>query len=179
MMTFDPFTAPTVSPIASPFGQFTSFATGGSANLINSSSGSSIVPVAGTTFYAMGWVPYTVTLTGLIATAGSAGGTDSWITYLWGAQAGAPVASSPLAGILAPAANTKQKFPFVTPVTIPGPGPFWAGLQSSGVTARFLGFGNAVEGFDTGLIAGAFGTPPAISPGVTYAINLGPFMTTY
>lgn len=178
-MTFDPFGPPQVSPVPSPFGQFTSFATGGSANLINSSSGSSVVMSAGQVFWAQGWVPYTVTLTGLIATTGSVGGTDNWIAYLWNGQAGAPVASSALAGIAAPAANTKQKFPFTALVTIPGPGPFWAALQSNGLTARFLGFGNAVEGFGTGQQAGVFGTPPALAPGAGYNVNLGPFMTTY
>ena len=178
-MTFDPFVPPSVSPVPAPFGQFTSFATGGAANLINSSSGASVATVAGQTFYAMGWVPYTVTLTGLIATTGSIGGTDSWILYLWNNLAGAPAASSVLSGTVSPAANTKKKFPFLSQVTIPGPGPFWAGLQSNGITDRFLAFPNAVEGFDTGQIAGTFGTPPTISPGVTYAQNLGPFMTTF
>jgi hypothetical protein len=158
---------------------FTAFSTGGDANLLNSSSGSSVTPVAGTWYYATLWIPYNCTLTGIIGCTGSAGGTDNWIVALWTAAGGAALANSSLSGIAAPAATTKKAFAFTGTVNVRGPGAYIIGIQSSGTTAKLLCFGNAVEGFATGSVAGSFGTVPSLSPATTYSVNLGPFATTY
>jgi hypothetical protein len=162
---------------AAPAG-FTSFATGGAANLLNSSSGSSNSMVAGTIYYAGLWIPFNVTLTGLILVTATTGGTDSWIGALF-SPSGATLASSALAGQTAQAANTKAKFPFTSPYNAIGPGYYIAGLQSNGTTAKYLGFSNAVEGFATGSVAGVFGTLTLGTPATSYNINIGPFITTY
>jgi hypothetical protein len=158
---------------------FTSFATGGSANLLNSSSGSSSSMAAGTWYYAALWIPYNVTLTGIIAVTGTAGGTDSWIAALWAASGGAALANSATAGTVAPAANTKKQFPFTSTVNVNGPGAYIIGLQSNGTTAQIHTFGNAVEGFVTGSVAGTFGTVPSLTPASTYTAFVGPMASTY
>ena len=158
---------------------FTAFATGGLLGGLNSTSGSNTVGIAGQTFYAALWIPFGVTLTGLMFTTGNVGGTDNWIGALYGAAGGAPLANSSLAGIAAPSANTKKAFPFTGTLAVTGPAVYFAGLQTSGATARFLGFPNAVEGFVTGSAGGVFGTLPSLVPGTSYSPNVGPFASTY
>lgn len=159
---------------------FTSFGTGGVTNLINSSSGASVHPVIGTWYYSSLYVPFNVPLTGLQAPAGSPGGTaDSWNVALWPIAGGSAIANSVLTGTPAPATNTKKAFPFVSSLTVPGPGVYIAGVQSSGTTASLLAFSNAAEGFITGSVAAGFGTVPSLSPASTYTVNTGPFMSTY
>jgi hypothetical protein len=80
---------------------------------------------------------------------------------------------------VAPAANTKKAFPFTGPLSVAGPAVYVAGLQTSGNTARFLGFPNAVEGFVTGTAGGVFGTLPSLVPAATYTQNVGPMASTY
>jgi len=157
---------------------YTSFATGDAANLLNSTSGGNAACTAGTYNYAALYIPYTVTLTGLILVTGGTGGTDEWIAALWTA-AGVPLAHSALAGQLAQAANTKAAFPFTAPLVVNGPTALLAGFQSNGNTARYLAFPNAVEGFVTGQQAGAFGTIGSFTPATTFSTGIGPFVTTY
>lgn len=157
---------------------FTSFATGGAANLINSSSGGNTAMTAGTWYYAALWVPFAITVTGLIATTGNIGGTDNWIVALWAAAGGTTLANSSLSGIAAPAANTKKAFAFTGTVPLPA-GVYYAGVQSNGTTAKFLSFANAIEGFFTGNTAGSFGTVISLTPPSSYAANAGPFLSTY
>lgn len=174
------------SPLAVPSGGeipvtggFTSFATGGSANLLNSTSGGSLATVAGTFYYAALWIPFNVTLTGLIFTTGNVGGTDSWVVALWPIAGGSALANSSLSGIAAPAANTKKLYAFTGTVPVAGPAVYLAGFQSNGTTAKYMGFNNAVEGFATGSVAGVFGTVPSLTPATTYTSSVGPFATTY
>jgi hypothetical protein len=157
---------------------FTAFGTGGMINTLNSSSGGSVAMVAGTVYWAAVPVLWNVTLTGVIFCTGSAGGTDNWIGALYN-SAGTLLANSALAGIAAPAPATKKAFPFTAPLPVTGPAVYYIALQSSGTTAKFLGFNNAIEGFVTGNVTGAFGTLPSITPGTTYGVNLGPFANTY
>jgi hypothetical protein len=119
-----------------------------------------------------------VTLTGIILSIGSTGGTDNFIAGLYD-SAGALLASSSLSGILAGTTGTKQKFVFTAPVTVVGPGTYYAAVQSNGTTAKFLAMSNATEGFVTGSVAGTFGTLPSITPGTTYTASIGPFASTY
>jgi hypothetical protein len=166
----------TVTPITAGF---TAFGTGGAANLLNMTSGAPTTPAAGSIYWAAVPIPFNVTLTGIIFTVGTTGGTDKWIAALFDAN-GLLVANSDTAGINVGSANTKQKFAFTSAVTINGPGTYYVALQSNGTTARFLTFGNSVEGFVTGSTTGAFGTIPAsLSPGTTYTVNVGPYATTY
>ena len=158
---------------------FTSFATGGAANLLNATSGGNQVPIAGTFYYAATFIPMNVTLTGVIVSSGTVGTTDNWIVALWPGTGGAALATSSLSGIVAPAANTKKAFPFTGTVNVDGPGAYIIGIQSNGTTARFLSFSNAVEGFITGQLAGTFATIPSLTPASTYSANAGPFATTY
>ena len=176
---FGNFTAPdgqTWGPFTTAF---TSFATGGAPNLLNTTAGNSTTMVAGTWYYAALMIPYNVTLTGIAAVTGGTGGTDKWILALWPAAGGTALANSATAGITAPGANTKKQFAFTGTVNVDGPGAYIIGLQSNGTTAQFLSFGNAAEGFITGLVAGTFGTIPSPSPASTYTQNVGPFATTY
>ena len=157
---------------------FTAFGTGGMINTLNSSSGGSVAMVAGTIYWAAVPVLWNVTLTGLIFTTGGVGLTDNWIGALYN-SAGTLLANSALAGIAAPAATTKKAFPFTGTLAVTGPAVYYIALQSNGTTAKFLGFNNAIEGFVTGNVTGAFGTLPSITPGTTYGANLGPFASTY
>lgn len=158
---------------------WTSFASGGSPNGLNSSSGSNTVPVAGTWYYCDLFVPFTTTATGLIVPGGSPGGTDSWIVAVWPAAGGTALANSATAGTAAPATNTSKKIAFTTPVVLPGPAVYKVAIQSNGTTGRLLNFSNAVEGFVTGTQAGTFGTVPSLSPGTTYNQSQGPMAKTY
>lgn len=160
---------------------FTSFGTGGAANLLNSSSGSDTVMVAGQWFYAALFIPYNVTLTGVIVAPGSVGGTDKWIAALWPAAGGAVLANSATAGITAPAAgaSVKAKLAFTGTVNVAGPGAYIIGIQSNGTTARLRCFSNTVEGFIAGTQGGTFGTIPSLTPASTYTANVGPFASTY
>jgi hypothetical protein len=158
---------------------FTSFGTGGAANVINSSTGSNITTVAGTFYYTALWIPYNCTLTGIIACTGSAGGTDNWTVALWPGAGGTALATSSLSGIVAPAMTTKKAFVFTAPVNVEGPGAYFIGVQSNGTTAKILAHQNTIEGFITGSVAGSFGTVPSLSPASTYTANIGPEASTY
>jgi len=158
---------------------FTSFATGGSANLLNVSSGTSTTMVAGTWYYAVVPVWWNAALTGILASIGGVGGTDKWIAALWPAAGGAALANSALAGITVGTLNTKQQFPFTAAVNVTGPSLYIIGIQSNGTTAKFLSFQNATEGFVTGSVAGTFGTVPSLTPASTYSQSTGPQASTY
>jgi hypothetical protein len=165
-----------IAPITSGF---TSFGTGGLNQALNSTSGFSLTPVAGTFYYASLWIPFDVTLTGVVASTGVTGGTDDWIAALWGIGGGAALANSSLSGVAAPSGGTKQKFPFTGTLPVTGPAAYIIGMQSNGTHAQFLAFPNAAEGFITGSVAGVFGTVPSLSPASTYTANTGPFAGTY
>lgn len=165
-------------PNAAPAG-FTSFATGGAPNLLNVTSGQDVVMVTGTWYYAALWIPFNVTLTGLIVTIGSVGGTDKWIVALWPAAGGNALANSATAGTNAASATQKQQIAFTGATAVAGPGCYLAGVQSNGTTARIRTFSNNVEGFVASTVAGSFGTVPSLTPASTYTAGNGPFMTTY
>lgn len=157
---------------------FTAFGTGGSMNTLNVTSGANITMVAGTIYWAAVFIPFNISVTGIIASIGTTGGTDSWITALY-SSTGTLIANSSLSGIAVGTANTKQKFVFTAPATVIGPGVYYIALQSNGTTAKFLAFPNATEGFVTGSVAGTFGTLPSITPGTAFTQNVGPFASTY
>lgn len=157
---------------------FTGFPTGGAANLLNSTSGTSVATVAGTIYWAGVFIPINVTLTGVIITVGNTGGTDKFIGALY-SSTGTLLANSALAGINVGTANTKQKFVFTSTVYVTGPGVYYIAVQSNGTTARFMAFGNATEGFVTGSTTGTFGTLPSITPGSSFTTSVGPFASTY
>lgn len=159
-----------------PISAFTAW---GYGNSINTTAGGSSVMVAGTFYYAAIFVPYTSTLTGIQAITGGTGGTDNWIVALWASGGGTALATSALAGIVAPSANVKKAFPFTAPVTVYGPAVYILGVQSNGITARLLTFQNAAEGFITGSVAGVFGTVPSLTPAGTYSASTGPMANTY
>lgn len=165
----------TVTPITSGF---TSFGTGGMTNVLNVTSGTSVTTVAGTIYWAAVLIPYNVTLTGIIFSIGTTGGTDKWIAALYN-SAGTLLANSDTAGITVGTANTKQKYAFASATTVTGPGVYYIALQSNGTTAKFLAFSNATEGFVTGSTTGSFATLPSITPGTTYTANIGPYASTY
>jgi hypothetical protein len=172
------FGLPAVTGVQALKSGFTAFATGGTNNTLNSSSGGNVVMVAGTIYWAAVMIPYNCTLTGVMFTTGNVGGTDNWIGALYD-SAGTRLATSSLAGTAAPATITRKAFPFTATVTVTGPAVYYIALQSNGTTAKFLGFNNAIEGFVTGNVTGVFGTLPSITPGTTYTANLGPFANTY
>jgi hypothetical protein len=158
---------------------WTTFATGGMGNGLNASSGTATVPVAGTWYYADVFVPFTVTVTGLIAGCVSGGGTDKWIAAIWPRTGGAALAASAAAGTTTPSA-ADFALPFTAPVTLPGPAVYKAGVQSNGTAARIETFGNAAEGFAAGSQSGTFGTVPSLSsPSTSYTQNAGPMAKTY
>ncbi|GAB2696003.1 beta strand repeat-containing protein [Kitasatospora kifunensis] len=157
---------------------FTAFGTGGMINTLNVSSGTPVTMTAGTIYWAAVFVPFTVTLTGVMVSVGTTGGTDLWIGSLYN-SAGTVIANSSLAGTAAGSANTKMKLAFTSTATVLGPAVYYCALQSNGSTAKFLGFGNGSEGFVTGSTTGTFGTLPTITPGTTYTAGVGPFANTY
>ncbi len=124
-----------------------------------------------------------ITVSGVIFTVGSAGGTDKWIAALYN-SAGTLLGNSDTAGITMGSSALKQKFSFTGgtgsgPVAVPGPAAYFIGLQSNGTTANFRGFINATEGFITGSATGSFGTVLSITPGTIYTVHVGPFASTY
>lgn len=144
----------------------------------NIGSGGITVAIANDSGYAALFVPFNTTLTGLIVTVGTVGGTDLWIAALLN-NSGTPVATSATAGTTAGTAQTKQKFTFATPVAVTGPAVYFAALQSNGTTARFRTHGNNLEGFVTGSVTGTFGTIPTIIPATTYTQSVGPHASTF
>jgi len=159
---------------------WTTFATGGMGNGLNVTSGTAKVPVAGTWYYADLYVPWTVTLTGIIAAVDTTfNGTDKWMVAVWPAAGGTALANSATAGTTTPNASQNFKIPFTAPVTLPGPGVYKVALQSNGTGADFEAFSNNVEGFVTGDQSGTFGTIPTLSPAATYTANQGPMLKTY
>ena len=165
--------------------KWTTFATGGSPNGLNSSSGTSETPVAGEWYYADLFIPFTITCTGLIAGApmGPNSGTDKWIAALWPYAGGSAIANSTTAGITVPGSSTTPvnfKLALTTPTVLPGPMAYRAGVQSNGTVAHIETFGNTVEGFATGEQAGTFGSISSLtSPATTYTANFGPMLKTY
>ena len=157
---------------------FTSFGTGGVTNLLNTTSGTNVTMVAGTIYWAAVFIPMNVTLTGIIFTIGTTGGTDKWIGALYN-SAGTLVANSTTAGTTVGTASTKQKLAFTGTYNALGPSVYYIALQSNGTTAKMLALGNVTEGFVTGSVAGTFGTLPSITPGSTYTSAIGPFASTY
>lgn len=170
--------APGINGITPVHTGFTAFGTGGMINTLNVSSGTSVTMVAGTIYWAAVFIPFTVTLTGVIVSVGTTGGTDLWIGSLY-SNSGTLLANSVLTGTTAGTANTKQKLAFTSTATVLGPSVYYIALQSNGTTAKFLSFPNATEGFVTGSVTGTFGTLPTITPGTTYTQNVGPFANTY
>jgi len=165
----------TVTPITAGF---VSFGTGGMPNVLNVTSGTSVTTVAGTIYWAAIPVLWNVTLTGIIFSVGSTGGTDKFIAGLYN-SAGTLLANSDLAGITVGTANTKQKYVFASATTISGPGTYYVAIQSNGTTAKFLAFSNVTEGFVTGSTTGSFGTLSSMTPGTTYTASVGPYATLY
>jgi delta endotoxin len=165
-----------IAPVTSGF---TCFYTGGTGNLLNDTSGQSETMVAGTIYYAAVPIPYSCTLTGIIASPGNTGTTDDWIAILY-SSTGATLANSILTGTLVGAANTKQKFAFTSTYAATGPGCFFIGIQSNGTHANLLTFPNTVEGFVASTKTGnSFGTLTLGTPATTYTQNVGPFASTY
>lgn len=163
---------------------WTTFATGGSANLLNPSSGTSATPTAGTWYYADLYIPFTTKLTGIIPSApvGPNSGSDKWMCAIWPAAGGTKLANSSTSGLTVPGSGTTAedfKIAFTAPVTLPGPAVYKVAIQSNGTAARFEAFSNGVEGFVTGSQAGTFGTVPTLSPGSSYTQNVGPMIKTY
>ena len=158
---------------------FTAFAAGGCLNALNTSSGNNTAMVAGTIYYAALWIPFNVTLTGIIVTIGATGGTDKWIAALYSAS-GSLLANSATAGTTAGTTATKQAFAFTGTYAATGPAVYYIGLQSNGTTATFRSFTNALEGFATGTKTGnSFGTLTLGTPATSYTANVGPFANTY
>ena len=138
------------------------------------------MPVAGTWYYADLLIPWTVTLTGIIAAVDTTfNGTDKWMTAIWPAAGGTALANSATAGTTTPGASQNFKIPFTAPVTLPGPAVYKVGVQSNGTGADIEVFGNVNEGFVTGSATGTFGTVLSLSPGSTYVQNAGPMVKTY
>lgn len=159
---------------------WTTFGTGGSEDLLNQTSGDDVHPAAGTWYYADVLIPYTVTMTGLIAGVPSGGGTDKWVAALWPYTGGSAIANSGTAGTTTASGNPGSfKMPFTSPVVVPGPAAYKAAFQSNGTTATFQAFANTIEGFVTGSQAGTFGSVPTLSAGTAYTQNAGPMLKTY
>lgn len=168
----------------SPALAWTTFATGGMGNGLNSSSGTALTPVAGEWYYADLLIPFTCTITGLIAEApaGPNSGTDKWIAAIWPGAGGTALAGSAAAGLTVPGSGTTAgnfRIAFTAPVTLAGPAVYKAAVQSNGTAAKIGTFGNSAEGFVTGEQAGTFGTIPSLAPGSTYTQNFGPLLKTY
>ena len=132
-------------------------------------------------YYAALFIPFTVTLTGIIASVPTAeANTDKWNAAIWPAAGGAALANSFLSGTACPN-NVAEDFalPFTGTVMIPGPAVYFAGIQSNGDTCRLEVFNNNVEGFATGDTAGTFGTVISLTPPSTYTASVGPMLKTY
>lgn len=159
---------------------FTAFGTGGMINELNMTSGASTAMTAGTIYYGALWIPFNVTLTGIVACPGNTGTTDSWIAALYN-SAGTLLANSATGGITVGAANTKQKFVFTGTVNVTGPAVYLIGIQSNGTHANLLCLNNSVEGgFVTGTKTGnSFGTLTLGTPAASYTAGVAPFANTY
>ena len=172
-----PLTNRTVQPITTV--GFTMFPVGGSANMLNTTSGNNATPVAGTIYWGSLPIPANVRLTGVNYTIGTVGGTTKVIAALYDA-AGNLLANSALAGTTVGSANTKQQVPFTSPISVVGWSVYYIALQFDGTTARFLNLGNVEAGIVAGSSTGTFGTlPNPLAVGTTFTVNTAPFASTY
>lgn len=160
---------------------FTAFGTGGILNTLNTSSGTSTTPIAGTIYWAAVFIPMNITVTGVTYTTGAASASCNVIGALYNSS-GTLLSNSALAGIAVSTTGVKQVLTFVGAggtVNITGPSVYYIALQFSAITGSFRSFSNASEGFVTGSTTGTFGTLPSITPGTTYATGVGPFASTF
>lgn len=157
---------------------FTAFGVGGQIDILNTTSGASTAMVAGSIYYGAALIPYNCVLTGIMATVGGTGGTDSWIGALYD-SGGTLVANSITSGMTVAAANTKMNMPFTSTCNVVGPAVYYIAIQSNGNTAKFQALNNTLEGFVTGSATGVFGVLPSIAPGTSYTQAAAPFANTY
>jgi hypothetical protein len=160
-------------------GAWTSFGTGGFINVLNTSSGFSLTPAAGTWYYSQIYIPEAIPVSGILAPVdGGTGGTDKWIAALWKSTGGAAIANSATAGTTTPATGNKFKLPFTSAQWL-APGVYIVGMQSNGTSAKMECLPNNLEAFVTGSVTGTFGTVPSLTPASTYTANVGPMVSTY
>jgi hypothetical protein len=124
-------------------------------------------------------LPTDTTLTGIACLQGGTATTDKTIDSLYN-SAGTLVANSALAGTTLSGASTFQKQAFVTPYTAAA-GIYYIGVQGNGTAAGAIATVAASTYLTvaTTVVAGTFGTLPAITPPTTFTAGNGPICYVY
>lgn len=124
-------------------------------------------------------LPIDKAVTGIGCLQGGTATTDKTIFSLYNSS-GALLANSSLAGTLLSGANTFQRQAFTAPVTEPA-GLYYVGVQGNGTTAGSLRTVAASTYLTvaTTVVAGTFGTLPAITPPTTFTADNGPICYVY
>ena len=145
---------------------------------LGASLGTSTATVSGTLYTTELWIPSDFYATGLKVLYGAATNTDSMIVVLHDSNANV-VAYSALAGAAKTGtAYTFYSFAFTTPVFLPGPGKYYASVQTNGTgvlqliaASTYLNFAKSTTG--------TFGTIPTLTvPTSTIAVT-GPIVVLY
>lgn len=152
--------------------KYTSIPIGGVAY---GSLGTNTTPVAGTIYYAQLNLPVGLTITNIGCMNGGTAATDKLIYGLY-SSAGALLASTALAGVVASGTDAFQEIP-LTATYAAVPGQYFVAWQTNGNTTRFrtvatLTYVSWIEGSQTG---GTFGTLGAITtPATGITADKGP-----
>jgi hypothetical protein len=141
--------------------------------------GTSAVHVAGSLYVAETFVPTTRVVTGISILNGATASTDNVIAALYSA-AGARLAHSALAGVLATGTNAFQDFALTAPYTAVGPARYFVVIQVNGTTTTTRRIAASTYLNRASIIAGTFGTLPAtITPPTGVEANAGPIAVLY
>lgn len=141
--------------------------------------GTSAVHVAGTTYYSEIWLPAGKTITGIGVLNGATVGTNNLAVAIHGAEGGAALATSALAGVLSAGANAFQEIALTAPFTAPCAGLYWIAVQCNGTTATTRRIAASTYLNLTKSTAGTFGTFPSLTVPTTFTADVGPIAYVY
>jgi hypothetical protein len=135
--------------------------------------GTSAVHVAGTIYVAEIYVPHARRVNGIGVLNGATAATDNLIVGLYGADGGAVLANSTLAGTLATGANGFQNIPLTAAINVQ-PGRYFVAVQASGTTTttRRIAANTYLNYSKT--TAGSFGTLSSLTVPTNVTADAGP-----
>jgi hypothetical protein len=125
-------------------------------------------------------MPFSIYVSGIGVLNGTTVGTDKHWVILYD-SAGAVLATSAVAGATTSGASTYQKFNFITPYYVAGPGRYFACVGSNGTTDTIR---HAATGTNDNILGGAvtgqvFGTAAAITVPSTFTTVKAPYFMVY
>jgi hypothetical protein len=146
----------------------------GNAPPPTTTTGTDLTTVVTESYLAQIYIPINTLVTGLSVLNGTAvAGNLTLALYDDQGKLLANTASTAQAGIAA-----YQQIAFTAPITVIGPGTYFALVQSNNVAARLRT--HILGNFPAGkLTAGVYGTLVAFTPPTTFTTGLGPIISTY